>query len=332
MRGRGVAILAVLAVAVLAMAAGAKEIDRDFHRSFDVSRGVRLDLRHGDGDVTIKPWDKDAIDVTVRYRADVSRIGFGGDPDFDVEFKQGDDYVSVIGRETPAGPSVMLVVKRYEYVYTISAPAYVRLDLEGDDGDVEIAEWRAEIDCMIDDGDVLLHDIVNERTRVAFEDGDLSISSLSGELRLSGDDGDVDLSDCDMPTAKISVCDGDVTAARCSGDLSIDAEDGDIALDLTKSASVRVRTEDGDVEIGLGDQGVGDVDVGTDDGGVTVTLSPGSAFSFLVTMDDGHVRVSLPERDRFEEDDHSVSGVVRGGGGHVRVRTEDGTVLIREAS
>lgn len=332
MRAGSVAVLAALAVVALTVAAGAREIDRDFHRSFDVSKGFRLDLRHGDGDVTITPWEKDVIDVSVRYRADISRIGFGGDPDFDVEFKEGDDYVSVIGRVTPAGPSVMLVVNRYEYTYTISAPSYVVLDLEGDDGDVEVTGWRADIDCMIDDGDVTLHDVVNERTRVAFEDGDVTISSLTGELRLSGDDGDIDLTDCETTTTKIRLFDGDVTAARCSGEFSVDADDGDIVLDLMRSASVRARTEDGDVEIDLGVPEVSDVDVGTDDGSVTVTLAPGSKFSFLVTMDDGDVRVSVPERDEYEEDDHSVSGVVRGGGGHVRVRTEDGHVLIREAS
>lgn len=331
MRPRGWTALAVLSVVLLSAPSGAKEIDRDFHQSFEVGEGVRLDLRHGDGDVTIEPWDKDVIDVTVRYRADVARVGFGGDPDFDVEFTEGDDFVRVVGRTTPVGPSVFLIVRRYEYSYTISAPPYVKLDIEGDDGDIEISGWRAEIDCMIDDGDVALRDVDSEMTRLSFEDGDISISGLSGDLRLSGDDGDVHMVDCLTPHAKIEVFDGDVTASRCRGEFSVEAEDGDVMLDLMQSSTVRVRVEDGDVDIELGDAEFGDIDVGTEDGDVAITLQQESSFSFLITMDDGDVRVEVPDRERFEESEHSVSGVIRGGRGYIRIRTEDGNVLLREA-
>ena len=330
MRAYGWAVVAALAVVVVPASATATEIDRNFHETFEVTEGFRLDLRHGDGDVTIKPWDKDTIDVRVRYRADVTRLGFGGDPDFDVEFREGDDFVSVVGRTTPVGPSVFLSVRRYEYRYTISAPPYVKLNLEGDDGDVEISGWQADVDCWLDDGDVTLRDIANDRTRVGFEDGDVTIDRLSGELRLSGDDGDVNMTDCATPNARIEIYDGDLTVLRCAGDFSVEADDGDVLLDLTESASVRVRLEDGDVEIDLGGTDVGEIDVGTDDGDVAITLGEGSSFSFLVTMDDGDVRIEVPDREKFEQSEHSVSGVVRGGTGYVRVRTEDGNVIVRE--
>lgn len=331
MRPQGRVVLAVLSIALLAVTAAATEIERDFHESFDVGEGFELDLRHGDGDVTITPWEKDVIDVTVRYRADITRIGFGGDPDFDVEFITGDDFVRVAGRTMPAGPTVLLSVRRYEYTYTINAPPYVKLDLRGDDGDVEISGWRANIDCQLDDGDVVLRDIENTATWLSFEDGDVSISKLSGDLRLSGDDGDVQLSDCSTPRAKINIYDGDVTVSRSRGDFSVETEDGDVILDLMQAGSIRVRTEDGDVDVGLAAPEVGDIDVGADDGDVAIAVHPESSFSFLVTVDDGSVRVSVPEPERLEEREHSVSGVVRGGRGNIVVTTEDGNVLIREA-
>ncbi|MBD3348041.1 MAG: hypothetical protein GF400_02450, partial [Candidatus Eisenbacteria bacterium] len=89
MRHATIALLALGLVALLCGQAAAVRIDRDFHESFDVEEGFRLLLRSGDGDVTITPWEKDAIDVTVRYLADINRVGLGDSPDFEVEFEEG---------------------------------------------------------------------------------------------------------------------------------------------------------------------------------------------------------------------------------------------------
>jgi hypothetical protein len=76
-----------LLVAMTATASG-KEIKKDFQKSFDVKEGVTLHLEHGDGDVTISPWDNDIVDVEVHYRAESKSLGVGGKVYFDVEFKQ----------------------------------------------------------------------------------------------------------------------------------------------------------------------------------------------------------------------------------------------------
>ncbi|MCK4410155.1 MAG: hypothetical protein KAW67_08720, partial [Candidatus Eisenbacteria sp.] len=69
-----------LSVVAVCSVASAREIDKDFHKTFDVSEGVVLRLDYDDGDVTITPWDQDVIDVVVRYHADVKAIGFGSHP------------------------------------------------------------------------------------------------------------------------------------------------------------------------------------------------------------------------------------------------------------
>ena len=328
--GRSALVALVIALAGVAPAT-AVTVDRDYHETFDVQEGVRLDLRHGDGDVTITPWDKDLIEVRVRYFAEVKRIGFGDAPDFFVDFDQTDEVVRVIGRES-IGSSVVLFqsVNEHEYTYTISAPGYVKLELRGDDGDVVVSGWRSDIDCVLDDGDVRLEDIANNSTRVAVEDGDVFIDGLAGGLEIEGDDGGVMLSRCRVADARISIEDGDIIATECRGAFDVSVDDGQVALNGLESEHVEVRGEDGDIEVGLVGSGAVDLEVATDDGDVSLSLSPGLSYAFVVETEDGEMRVDVPGVGDFEQGEHRVSGRVGGGGGRVRVTTADGNVVLRE--
>lgn len=331
MRRYALALSVLAAAGICVGPASAVTIDREYHESFDVHEGVRLDLRHGDGDVNITPWEKDIVDVTVRYFAEVKRLGFVEEADFYVDFDQTDDVVRVVGREKIGSGMVLFQsIKEHEYTYTISAPSYVTLELNGDDGDVRITGWRADIECSVDDGDVEVEDVVNTVTRIATEDGDISIHRAVGQLVVSGDDGDVVLSECRVATARISVQDGDVTATECEGDFRVSVDDGDVDLDQITAESVKVDAEDGSIAINLVGAGVIDLEVETDDGDITVSLGPGLSYAFVITMDDGDVSVDVPTVGEFEQGSHVVSGEVRGKEGRVHLSTADGNVVLKE--
>lgn len=322
--------LTFLSIALITVVpATAETIDRDYHETFDVREGVRLDLQHGDGDVTVTPWDKDVIDVKVRYFAEVKSIGFAGEPDFSVDFDQTDDVVRVVGREKiGSGVVIFQSIKEHEYTYTISAPSYVTLEFDGDDGDVSITGWRSDIDCALDDGDVELEDIANATTSVSVEDGDVLIDGLTGELRVSGDDGDVRLVGCSVSTARISVQDGDVSVRDCEGAFEIAVDDGDVSLHELVSERVEVSGEDGDIWLSLAGGDPVDIEVETDDGDITVSLAPELSYAFVITMDDGDAHVDVPNIDEFSKTEHAVSGRAGSGGGRVHLTTADGNVVL----
>ena len=327
--------LALLTAVIIAAAAGPAVgvvIDREFHESFDVKEGHRLAVEHGDGDITITPWDKDVIDVEVIYHAELTSIGFGDDPDFSVEFKQTDDGVFVTGYETsPDRVDIFRSIKKRQYTYTISAPSYVVLTLRGDDGDVEIEGWRGDVSIDLDDGDVTLGDIVNESTRVSFQDGDIEIERLEGELSLSGDDGDINLSRVKTPYVRISLQDGDVDVDSLEGEIEIDIDDGDVTLEGIASERVELRGQDGSMDVELLSVERLDLDISTDDGDIEVAVDAGQSFEFLITMDDGDVEVALPEVTGFSTAEHRVTGMQGVGDGRVRIRTADGNVVVRVA-
>ena len=321
-----------LLVAAACSPAPAREIDKNFHETFDVSEGVVLSLDYGDGDVTITPWDQDAIDVVVRYRAEVKTIGFGTEPDFDVEFRQTDNRVTVRGTEsTTSGVYIFYSMNEDDYTYTIKAPSYVLLHMKGDDGDMVVSGWRADIECRVDDGDVKFSDVVSGNTEISIEDGDVRLSELSGDLVVRGDDGDVTITNSTLTHALFVLEDGDIRISDSEGNFDAAVDDGDVTLSRVTASVVDVRGEDGSVDLDVtGDSDI-HINVTTDDGDVTIRLGRGLSFQYLVTMDDGRVDIDLDGETDAESGEHRMSGRVGTGGGLVRVSTADGSVELTHA-
>jgi DUF4097 and DUF4098 domain-containing protein YvlB len=313
--------------------AAAKEFNKDFHQSFDVKKGDRLSLRFGDGDVKIIPWEKNIIDVNVRYKADINIIGIrlGGKQDFDVEFRQTANTVYVIGKEASSATIGYHNKRIYEYVYEIHSPQYIRLDLDGDDGNVEIEDWAAEIDCRIDDGDILLRNIVGGGTSIRGEDGEVRIENLTADLTIEVDDGDVTLTDCDMGCCRVEGNDGNVTISQSKGSFDIALDDGDVVLENIEAQRLKISTEDGDIEVDHLSAGKLDAEIKTNDGDVKISFDRGFSVSFTISADDADdIRLDLDNIENFEKDRRSTSGSINGGNGRLKIRTDDGNVTIKE--
>ena len=310
----------------------AKEINKDFHQSFDVKEGDTLRLKHGDGNVQLTPWDKDIIDVKVRYRADIDAVGIrlGSKDDFNVEFRQTGNTVYVTGKETSRGTIGFYNKKQYEYIYEIHSPDYIKLDLDGDDGNVDISGWTAEIDCRIDDGNITLRNISGEKTTIRGEDGDIEIDNFTGDLTIELDDGDVFLTACDMPRCRLRTEDGDIEISESKGSFDITVDDGNVTMRQITARGLIMRSEDGDIDLDLLADETLDADIRTDDGNVTVSLEKGFSLSFHVSADDvDYIRIDLDDIENYREDDHSKSGRIGGGNGRLKIRTADGDITIK---
>lgn len=326
-------ILSILPLGLLLLnpsAGTAKEIKKDYHESFDVKEGDRLNLRHGDGDVFITPWGKDVIDIKVVYRADVDFFGFGKRHDFSVDFRKSGNTVYVIGKEKTGWTAGFSSIDRYEYTYEIQAPAYMALDLKGDDGDVVIQDWREDIQCDTDDGDIHFADIEAENMDIRAEDGNLDFRNLKADLSIICDDADMEISGGNMKSCRIDMEDGDLRVTDCAGSFEIEADDGDIIFERTQAGRLDIRTEDGDIDLDLLTPENMDADLKTDDGHVRIILEKGFPASFYAWSDDGSIRCELENISHFEETSQSKSGEIHGGQNRIRIHTSDGDITIIE--
>lgn len=303
-------------------------IDRDFLESFPASPGARLELRHGDGDVEVERWDRDEIEVSVRYLGEFKTKGLASKPDFDVVFTPDGNTVRVEGRETGAKGLGFFFNHRHEYVYRIKAPGYVELDTRGDDGDVEIADWRGSIEIALDDGDVRLEDVQSESVKIKAEDGDIVILGFGGSLDIGVDDGDVEVADCEPSNIVVRAEDGDVVIDRCQGDFEIAVDDGSVVVTRASASRIDVRSADGDIDLELLAATDLDLYVNADDGDVSLTMAPEISAAFSIDTDDGDIRVSSPEWVLTRRDDR-VTGRIGTGEGRIRITTSDGSVTLR---
>ncbi|MBN1165288.1 MAG: DUF4097 family beta strand repeat protein [Candidatus Krumholzibacteriota bacterium] len=330
MKRHGTFLLTCLLVSLFALPASAGDIKKHFHEEFKVDRDTRLRLKHGDGNVTIRNWNKDTLDVEVRYHASHKHLGSGKERDFTVKFSEKNGYIEVVGKETSPGFLGFQVFILKEYTYTIYAPSYLDLDLDGEDGDIYIEGWKGDIECQTDDGDVDLFDVRNARTRIKFEDGDINIEEYEGTLTLIGDDGKIGITDSRVTDCNIQGEDGDVKIKNSEGNFEIEVDDGQITLYKLLSHRLDIRSSDGDVDIELLQVEEIDLDVLTDDGDVTVMLEPDISLAFSVDVEDGRIRVDLPGAEKIRKGEHWFSGILRDGKGKISIRTQGGSVTLKE--
>ncbi|MCP3982340.1 MAG: DUF4097 domain-containing protein [bacterium] len=316
---------------LLAVPTLAATVDKTFHETFEASSATRLRVEHDDGDVRVTPWDRDQVEIHVRYRAEIKRVGLGGsDPDFDVRFSREGDTIRVVGQESGTrGLTIGYRSKRYlEYVYEIKAPAGTELSLSGEDGDVEIHGWRGDIVIELDDGDVRFEDVTSRRARLRLEDGDFDGRHLSGGLDLQCDDGDVTLDGYRAADLRLRLEDGDVEISDASGRFEITVDDGDVILAALSADELRVRTEDGDVRVEL--LAAKTVQLTTDDGGVDVTLAGSLSTRFDVETDDGRIDLELKDVDDLQRHKRRASGSLHGGLGTLRVNVGDANIRLQQ--
>jgi DUF4097 and DUF4098 domain-containing protein YvlB len=199
----------VLALAV-ASPALAEKIDRHFHQTFDVQEGAKLILRHGDGEVSISPWENSSIRTS--------------DGDVTLERCEGS-----------------LQVEASDGRLTLSRIRGDRLDLRTSDGDVELDLMASEtLDLTIRSGDGHVAVDLDPALSVAFTiqtgDGDVRMSGIEvaglrkerrhtsgrigdgrGAMSISTGDGDVVLRQ-NYPAACLAArCDVESTNAKGSG-------------------------------------------------------------------------------------------------------------------
>lgn len=333
MRNRVLGVAAGLATLVLIVASPVwgEKVDRRFHQAFDVQEGTKLVLHHGDGEVSITPWEKSTIDVEVVYRASIKKAGSGSVRDFDVEFDQSGDTVRVIGKEPSIRVNLGLSYHwEREYSYTVKAPRWVALELEGEDGDVSIREWSGDIAVELKDGDLELTEIASSSTRLELDDGDLDIEGLQGDFWIRGEDGDIKIRNCKTTAGSIRTSDGDVTLERCEGNIEVTGVDGRLMLSQIRGEKLDIRTSDGRVELDLLASDALDLTIHSGDGSVAVGLDPRLSVAFTIQTDDGDVRLSGIEVADLQKDRRHTSGRIGDGKGNMKITTGDGDVVLRQ--
>jgi len=306
----------------------AKEYKEDFSHTFQVTQGTTVMLKNGDGDVYVSTWDKDEIKIDVIYHINSKSSRDDDNREFDVEFRQSGDRVYIVGHERKRTTFGFFSIQYIDYRYEISVPAYVKFDIDSDDGEINLEDIRGDIEIKMDDGDIILKNIVNEFTGIKTKDGDVHINTLKWELSIRADDGTVTLENIETTEGEVSASDGHIRIRDSKGDFFVDSDDGDISLVNIAGERLEAKTQDGDVDILFSGEGEVRLGIYTSDGSVNVEFDNPISAQFSLETDDGRIRFDVDNADIFSESKRYVNGDIGEGDGKIKVRTSDGSITI----
>jgi DUF4097 and DUF4098 domain-containing protein YvlB len=178
-----------------------------------------------------------------------------------------------------------------------------------------IVSLPATSDLVASSGDGSI-DVERIAGRIELRSGDGSIRgrALSGELRVQTGDGSIRLEDIE-------------------GSMDVSTGDGSIVAQGTMS-TVRARSGDGSVNIQLDSGSVAkeDWNISTGDGSVTLDLPEAFDAEIDAHTGDGAVSVrGAALSNTIERSKRSMRGTLGNGGHNVRVRTGDGSIVLRRS-
>ncbi|MGH9312288.1 MAG: DUF4097 family beta strand repeat-containing protein [Vicinamibacterales bacterium] len=263
---------------------------REEHR-FKVTGQPDLRLTTFDGSIEIRSWDQPEVLVELEKRGPAKEAI----DRIEVTVSQQGNRIELEARRPMSTDSFIgigiNVSPQVRYIATV--PRNAAIVARSGDGSIRIERISGRIELRTDDGSIR---------------GD----ELSGELTITTGDGSVVLDDVD-------------------GSVEITTSDGGVSV-TGKLAGARVRTGDGSVTLRAepGSAMTGDWALTTSDGAVVLYLPSDFSADIDAHTGDGRIRseFSLTE-DRSERESRTVRGRIGKGGHTLKVRTGDGSIVLR---
>jgi hypothetical protein len=263
---------------------------REEHR-FKIEGQPDLRLTTFDGSVEVRSWDQPEVLVEIEKRGP-SKEAIDR---LEVVVNQQGDRIELEARRPMRGDTFIgigiNISPQVRYIATV--PRNAAIVARSGDGAIRIERITGRIELRTDDGSIR---------------GD----ELSGELSATTGDGSVVLDDV-------------------NGSVEISTSDGGVSV-TGRLARARVRTGDGSVTLRAepGSAMSGDWTLTTSDGGVVVYLPVDFNADIDAHTGDGRIRseFSLAE-DETKRENRTVRGRIGKGGHTLKVRTGDGSIVLR---
>lgn len=207
--------------------------------SIDSGREPRVGITNGPGDVVVEGTGGPEA---VAY--EVTRYAVAGDPE---AARNAASEVPVdVARE---GSTVTLETDGGGETgadYAVEMPAGGGVEVEAEEGDVEVTGLDGNVTVRAESGDVTVRDVAGDVT-IEAEGGDVTVGGMrtdTGNLELVVGSGDVTLEDLIVGTLEAAVEAGDVTlSGRFSGEGRVTVGTGDITADLPSGDATNLALE-----------------------------------------------------------------------------------------
>ena len=262
--------------------------------TFAVREGQRLEVNNYGGSITVSAWTENRIRISAPE---------GSDP-FSVEV--GSITIEV---DTRAG--------RYggpgEADLTIQVPAWMELELSGNEVDISTRGTRSAVQASTVQGSI----------RIDGGEGTVEATSIEGDLTVSNVAGRVQL----------NTTEGQVTLRNVSGSaLEVETTDGDIAMTGVTSANISANSVDGDLSWGGALSPTGTYRFSTHDGDILLSINGEPDAAVSVETFDGSFDSDWPVTIRGRNQSHRINFTLGQGRARLELSSFDGTISLKRGA
>ena len=277
-------------------------------KAFAVKSGGTLIMDEVQGDVIIRTWDKNEVNIHELKRMDIFTK-----EEAEAAMRESETgYVQQGNTIRIGGPAFerRWIQSRFE----ISVPVEFNCDIETRGGDVFVTDLHGSFDASTGGGDIEIASI-DGRVDVKTGGGDIDISGTTQRVKARTGGGDVEITDS-QGEVDVSTGGGDVTVTRTKDRVEVQTGGGDVDIKETQG-DVYVSTGGGEIEIqdATGDVNVrtggGEIEIRNVTGNFDATTGGGSIHSRTIK---GSLSVQTGGGDIEMEDVQGAIDVSTGGG------------------
>lgn len=264
----------------------------EMDRTFQSSQGLTLYYDGISGDISVKTWSKDEVNIKVfantnaKENMEIQLVdGSGG-----ININESSKYSSARGKDI-------------RLKYEITLPSSYNITVNTSSSDMEVSNLSGNIYVQSSSGDCALNNISGDVT-ISTASGDIATNNVTGNIHISTASGDLVHSMTDGKVT-LSTASGDITVKDATESVSISTTSGDVVYVCTEhNAGATINTLSGDIILEISDK-------------VPATVFVSDARNVRNVSDDGKLY------DSFERD-------YNGGGSKIYCTTKSGDVTIND--
>jgi len=281
-------------------------------KTFTVSKGGRLEVSVGVGDIRITPGDKNEVSIKAS--------GIDDDELDRLKMSQSGNTVRVVFRPRSHGWSNndvefdISIPKEFDTdLHTaggnIEFTDYIKGNIKGSTsgGDIKLASVEGTVDMSTSGGNVRAGDVRGDG-ELRTSGGDITIGNVNGELSIGTSGGNIDVksvgkslhastSGGDITVgdvggeANVSTSGGNIEMGKVSGKATMHTSGGDVSL-RGASGTVKASTSGGDMRL---ENVSGSIEASTSGGEIEAELYPSGTGRSRLASSGGTVKISIPE-------------------------------------
>jgi len=287
----------VLGIAVLGLASTAALAQKSIDERHAVDGSVDLEIENRSGDVTVRGWDQNEVEITGTLGKNVERL--------EVVSEDGDFRIRVVvpqGRRSRVGPTEL----------NVRVPEGGDVNVRAVSADIEVREIDGELELRTVSGDITVRDAQD----------DAELETVSGDIEVKGN----------VASLEAKTVSGDIIASEVTDSAELETVSGGIHVEGENLSNLECKLVSGNIHFTGSLRESAEVELECHSGNIVITLPANTSAEFDCETFSGGIRNAFGV-DAKKKSKHGPGRILRyeqgGGDADIEMKTFSGNITIR---